>query len=148
MVKRWMPSASEGEVLRLSMLIFRRENMMAIRLIMPIWFSVYTVIVYSCFILLTLKGYFMLLLLNGFYPQSFISCDPSISPVMGRSYGFLDLIQDRVDRRGGGIPSEGGPEHSYPVPGPLGRILLFPWSFLVGGRVNAQAHFFQLAPLF
>src|SRR5690606_40483657 len=49
MVNRWMPSASEGDVLRLSMLILRREKMVDIRPIIPMLFSVYNVMVYSCF---------------------------------------------------------------------------------------------------
>src|SRR5687767_7547635 len=51
MVKRCTLSTSDGEVFRLSMFIFLREKMIAIRLSSPIWFSVYTVIVYSCLLI-------------------------------------------------------------------------------------------------
>ena len=39
----------DGEVFKLSTFIFLREKIIAIRFNKPTWFSVYTVIVYSCF---------------------------------------------------------------------------------------------------
>src|SRR5690606_4187893 len=44
-----IPSTSEGEVFKLSMLILRLEKILEIRPIIPIAFSVYSVMVNSCF---------------------------------------------------------------------------------------------------
>src|SRR5690606_21348103 len=48
-VKRCMPSTSDGEVFKLSILIFLLEKIVEILPIRPIEFSVYRVMVYSCF---------------------------------------------------------------------------------------------------